>query len=155
MIERCLPTVHAVERRTTMSARWRRLWWLLGLAGLLAACADAVSRSAELTVPIASFASVAGTWEGSWNYTPDRDVDLLRLTIREDGSFDAESYRVIGAFKVSGTLALADGKAVFRGERGGSASATLVVRDSARWLDIEALTSRGIRTTAKLERVQP
>jgi hypothetical protein len=135
-------------------ARWIRLWSLLVLAGLLTACADALSRTAELTVPIGNFSSVAGTWEGSWSYTPDRDVDWLRLTIRDDGSFEAESYRVIGTFKSSGMLALADGKAVFRGERGGSASATLVVRDSARWLDIEALTGRGIRTTAKLERVQ-
>jgi hypothetical protein len=137
-----------------MGARWVRPWLLLGLVGLLAACADAVSRSAELTVPIASFASVAGTWEGSWSSTPDREADWLRLTIREDGSFDAESYRVIGVFRTSGKLALADGKAVFRGERG-NASATLVVRDSARWLDIEAQTSRGVRTTARLERAPP
>jgi hypothetical protein len=155
MIGRCLSTAPDVERRVTMGARWVRPWLILGLAGLLTACADAMSRSAELSVPIASFASVAGTWEGSWNYTPDRDVDWLRLTIREDGSFDAESYRIIGSFKASGMLVLADGKVVFHGERGGSASATLMVRDSARWLDIEALTGRGIRTTAKLERVHP
>jgi hypothetical protein len=135
-------------------ARWIRLWSLLVLAGLLTACAGTLSRSAELTVPIASFSSVAGTWEGSWAHTPDRDVDWLRLIIREDGSFEAESFRLIGVFRASGMLTLADGKLVFRGEQGGSASATVVVRDSARWLDIEALTSRGIRTTARLERVR-
>jgi hypothetical protein len=134
--------------------RWIRLWSLGLLAGLLTACAGSVGRSAELTVPIANFSTVAGTWEGSWSSTPDREADWLRLTIREDGSFDAESYRVIGVFKASGKLALADGKALFRGERG-EASATLVVRDSSRWLDIEARTGRGVRTTARLERAHP
>jgi hypothetical protein len=132
-------------------ARAVRGWSLILLAGWLVACASETSRAPAVTVPITDFKSVAGVWEGAWEGPTDRtDSDWLKLTIRPDGRWEAESFRMIGVFRSSGQLTLSGGMITFQGERGGTGSASLVESGDKRWLNLQAVTSRGIHVTARM-----
>ena len=122
----------------------------MAVVGVLVSCANILGLPPARPVSITDFKSAAGVWEGGWDDAADRDSDSLRLTISEDGRFEAESVRILAAFKASGQLTLAGGKLTFQGERGGIATATLFQNGSQRWLQIEVITKKGVRTTARL-----
>jgi hypothetical protein len=99
-------------------ARAVRGWSLVLLTGWLVACATETSRAPAVTVPITDFKSVAGVWEGAWEGPTDRtDSDWLKLTIRPDGRWEAESFRMIGVFRSSGQLTLTAARAARHSSR--------------------------------------
>lgn len=118
---------------------------LIAAAALwLVACASAPGgASGWTTVPIADFKSVAGKWEGPLTRAHGPKDDWLELTIRDDGSYEAVSARVIGVMRGTGRFTLADGKLVAQGERG-SAVAALATRGAERRLDVSMKNREGV-----------
>jgi hypothetical protein len=118
---------------------------LIAAAALwLAGCASAPSgASGWTTVPIADFKSVAGKWEGPLTRGHGPKDDWLELTIRDDGSYEAVSSRVIGVMRGTGRFTIADGRLVAQGERG-SAVAALATRGAERRLDVNMKNREGL-----------
>jgi hypothetical protein len=120
-----------------------RLAVLLLATGLVVACATP-RRPAWTPVPIPNLASVSGKWAGVLLRDPtDRRDDWLELTIAPDGSFQAKSYRLIGAMTGSGQFTLADGKLNAKSPRA-TTTGTLYEAEGQRMLRIEAVTPEGL-----------
>ena len=101
-------------------------------------------------VSVSAFKSAAGKWAGILKATPrlKRD-DWVRLTIRDDGSYDFVSVRTIGIFQGQGTFTLIDGKLSAETERG-STIATLYEEGGRRMLKVEWATKDGVQYSADL-----
>ena len=68
-------------------------------------------------VAVSDIKSVIGTWEGIV-YLPGSERDDITLTIRDDGSYDVVSKKILGASRGKGYIVISDGRLVFEGERG-------------------------------------
>jgi hypothetical protein len=116
---------------------------VLALVTLLTACATAPPGAAGWTpVPITSFGTVAGVWEGVLDRDQGRRDDWMEVQIREDGRYLVTSYRTIGVLKGEGTLQLKDGSLAFQGERG-SGTLALLTRGAARRLELRHTSRQG------------
>lgn len=83
-------------------------------AGLIAGNVYAADK------PIKSFADVKGTWTGTAT-GPRGGSDKVTVTIKEDGTYSASSWDLMGG----GKLKLADGKMMWQGSGGNTGSAVL------------------------------
>jgi hypothetical protein len=101
------------------------------------------------TVPIADFRAVAGKWEGTVTRAHGPKDDWLELTIRDDGSYEVVSTRLIGVMRGTGRFTLADGKLVTQGERG-SATLALATRGPERRLDMMMRNREGVDLASTL-----
>jgi hypothetical protein len=68
-------------------------------------------------VAVSDVKSVSGTWEGIV-YLPGSERNDVTLTIRDDGSFDVVSKRLLGASRGTGRIVISDGRLVVEGARG-------------------------------------
>ena len=140
---------------------WQRRmarWWWLGMALAVAACAsEGGGGSARSRVPVTDLKTVVGEWDGllsGLSTIPSRDQDLVDVTIREDGTYEAKAVRSVGVFQGRGTIELRDGTLVFRGQSGASGTGQLFATDGRRILEIEASTADGRRVTARLSPIR-
>jgi hypothetical protein len=72
-------------------------------------------------VAVSDVNSVSGTWEGIVYLPPSQpgsERNDVTLTIRDDGSFDVVSKKILGASRGKGHIVISDGRLVFEGERG-------------------------------------
>lgn len=72
-------------------------------------------------VAVADIKSVSGTWEGIVylpRFQPGSEQNDVTLTIRDDGSFDVVSKKILGASRGKGHIVISDGRLVLEGERG-------------------------------------
>jgi len=101
-------------------------------------------------VPIASFQSIAGKWEGLMSRDPPTPrEDWVRLYVWEDGDYEFASYREQGVFKGKGKMMLSGGQAMDRTPDGG-ATLTLFIDDGKRILRAVGVTKNGLEYTAYL-----
>ena len=98
---------------------------IVGLSFSLAGCAG-IGRVTPLVV--SDVQSVSGTWEGVV-YLSGSERDDVRLTIRDDGSYDVVSKTNLGVTTGKGHIVIHDGYLVIEGERGRGAGR--VVRNPA------------------------
>ncbi|HET7874286.1 MAG TPA: hypothetical protein VFN71_02075 [Methylomirabilota bacterium] len=123
-------------------ARWPFLGTLIAVAAAFAACAGVgpYATPAWPVVPISDIKSVAGRWEGLIQREPggERD-DFIQVTIKDDGTYQAAAYRVIGALERTGKLSLQSGKLTASTDTG-SATYTLYAGGGRRILRVEGGT---------------
>ena len=135
--------------------QWRMArWWWLGMALAVAACAsEGGGGSTRSRVPVTDLKAVAGTWDGllsGLSTRPSSDEDLVDVTIRDDGTYEAKAFRSVGVFQGRGTIELRQGALVFRGQSGATGTGQLFATDGRQVLEIEATTADGRRVTARL-----
>ena len=87
---------------------------IVGFAVSLVGCAN---LGPVTPVAVSDVKSVSGTWKGIV-YMPGSERDEVTLTIRDDGSYDAVSKKILGASRGKGYIFISDGRLVFEGERG-------------------------------------
>jgi hypothetical protein len=74
-------------------------------------------------VAITDLKALAGKWEGlgqgPWagSILGGHSADWVELTIRDDGSYEARSYREIGVYRSAGTLTLSDNVVRWKSDR--------------------------------------
>jgi hypothetical protein len=79
--------------------------------------------SAAAPLAITDLKSLVGTWEGlgqgpsSGSVLGGHTADWVELTIKEDGTYEARSYREIGVFRGTGRLTLSDNVVHWRSDR--------------------------------------
>jgi hypothetical protein len=91
---------------------------IVGFASSLAGCAN---LGPVTPVAVSDVTSVSGTWEGIVylpRSQPGSERNDVTLTIRDDGSFDVVSQKILGASRGKGHIVIGDGRLVFEGERG-------------------------------------
>jgi len=136
-----------------MTMRWevRRLAALVVAALALSACAGSGSvPQGAAQVPIRDFRQVAGKWDGNaTGLTTGSDIQVFRLTIGEDGKYQAGTAQMMGVYAGSGTLALQDGRLTTQGEDG-TATYTLYESDGKRVLRLEGTVKPGRPVSANL-----
>ena len=123
-----------------------------GISGFIGcALVEPLPPSPSTPVSVATFESVAGKWAGILKATPpSRQDDWMTLTIRDDGSYDFVSVRMIGIFHGNGTLTLVDGKLRAETERGWG-MVTLYEEGGGRILKLEGATKDGTQYSANLD----
>ena len=121
----------------------------------LSACASQTAAPAASPVPVTDFKMVAGRWQGLLTgLASGRDEgDTVRLTIRDDGSYEFGVYRTIGALTGKGTFTLQDGKLRMQGERGQAVYA-LYEGNGRQYLRAEGELSSGMPLSAEFRRAQ-
>ena len=87
---------------------------IVGLSVSLVGCAN---LGPVTPVAVSNVTSVSGTWEGIV-YLPGSERDEVTLTIRDDGSFDVVSKKILGAPRGKGHIVISAGRLVIEGERG-------------------------------------
>jgi hypothetical protein len=87
---------------------------IVGLSVSLVGCAN---LGPVTPVAVSDVPSVRGTWAGIV-YLPGSERDEVTLTIRDDGSFDVVSKKILGASRGTGHIVISDGRLVIEGERG-------------------------------------
>jgi hypothetical protein len=87
---------------------------IVGLSVSLVGCAN---LGPVTPVAVANVTSVSGTWEGIV-YLPGSERDEVTLTIRDDGSFDVVSKKILGASRGTGHIVISDGRLLLEGARG-------------------------------------
>jgi hypothetical protein len=91
---------------------------VVGFASSLVGCAN---LGPVTPVAVSDVNSVSGTWEGIVylpRSEPGSERNDVTLTIRDDGSFDVVSKKILGASRGKGHIVISDGRLVFEGERG-------------------------------------
>jgi hypothetical protein len=91
---------------------------IVGFSVSLVGCA---SIGPVTPVAVSDVNSVSGTWEGIVylpRSQPGSERNDVTLTIRDDGSFDVVSKKILGASRGKGHIVISDGRLVFEGERG-------------------------------------
>ena len=89
---------------------------------------------------------VAGIWEGTTWMVPRsmREQNWGKVKIEEDGTYEFQTFRNIGAWKGKGTLKLENGKLVGPpSEEGGTLRLTLHTSGDKRMLKIESTNKEG------------
>jgi len=141
--------------REGLMSRMVRLFRLgmLLVATLVVVACGSLESSPEVQwvqVPIADFKSVAGKWDGTMISAPrSRDDDWIRVLIREDGTYEFASYRMIGVFHGNGVLTLKDGRVTTTTERG-TATCTLYSANDRRRLRAHGVNQQGLEYSADL-----
>ena len=87
---------------------------IVGFSVSLVGCAN---LGPVTPVAVSDVKSVSGTWEGIV-YLPGSERDEVTLTIRDDGSYDVVSKKILGASRGKGRIVISDGRLVLEGERG-------------------------------------
>ena len=87
---------------------------IVGLSVSLVGCAN---LGRVTPVAVSNVTSVSGTWEGIV-YLPGSERDEVTLTIRDDGSFDVVSKKILGASRGKGHIVISDGRLLLEGARG-------------------------------------
>jgi hypothetical protein len=103
---------------------------IVGLSLSLVGCAN---LGPVTPVAVSDVNSVSGTWEGIVylpRSEPGSERNDVALTIRDDGSFDVVSKKLLGASRGTGRIVISDGRLVFEGARGLRGVGT-VLRNSA------------------------
>ena len=130
----------------------RSLWTVLaatvviGFAASLIGCASA---GPQTPIAVSDIKSVAGTWEGVL-YTRGFEPDHVKLTIREDGTYDVVSRQPIGGSHGRGTVTISQGRLVFQGEKGRGVGTLLTSPGGDRVMNVEATLSDNTLLSAKL-----
>ena len=90
---------------------------IIGLGISLIGCAN---LGPVTPVAVSDVTSVSGTWEGIvyLPVMPGSERNDVTLTIRDDGSFDVVSKKILGASHGTGRIVISDGRLVFEGARG-------------------------------------
>ena len=91
---------------------------IVGFSVSLVGCA---SIGPVTPVAVSDVNSVSGTWEGIVylpRSQPGSERNDVTLTIRDDGSFDVVSKKLLGASRGTGRIVISDGRLVFEGARG-------------------------------------
>jgi hypothetical protein len=126
-------------------------WWVwMAVALVLGACATTETSSPPTLVPVTDVKSLAGRWEGLLLGLPGGShQDFVEVVIREDGTYQARTYRTIGVLMGRGTIEARDGALVLRGERaiGGG---RLYLDRGRHMLEISATDDAGRPVTARL-----
>ena len=87
---------------------------IVGFSVSLVGCAN---LGPVTPVAVSDVKSVSGTWEGIV-YLPGSERTDVTLTIRDDGSYDVVSKKILGASRGKGRIVISDGRLVLEGERG-------------------------------------
>jgi hypothetical protein len=87
---------------------------IVGFSVSLVGCAN---LGPVTPVAVSDVTSVSGTWEGIV-YLPGSERDEVTLTIRDDGSFDVVSKKILGASRGKGHIVISDGRLVIEDARG-------------------------------------
>jgi hypothetical protein len=87
---------------------------IVGFSVSLVGCAN---LGPVTPVAVSDVKSVSGTWEGIV-YLPGSERVDVTLTIRDDGSYDVVSKKILGASRGKGRIVISDGRLVLEGERG-------------------------------------
>ncbi len=137
-----------------MNKRIRNTWVGLFMCGIvgLSGCAHLFTPSTPVAIP--TFQVVAGEWAGVLHTQPSsRKGDWVTVAIREDGTYQFESTRVIGIFRDQGTFSLSDGK--LRTETNKGETLTTLYEDYGRkMLKVEGKTKDGVSYSANLDPVK-
>jgi hypothetical protein len=91
---------------------------IVGFASSLVGCAH---LGPVTPVAVSDVKSVSGTWEGIVylpRSQPGSERTDVTLTIRDDGSFDVVSKRLLGESRGTGRIVISDGRLVVEGARG-------------------------------------
>ena len=119
---------------------------VVGFAALLVGCA---SFGPLRPVQVSDVKSVAGTWEGTV-YQSGSEPDHVKLTIREDGSYDVASLKTIGASRGKGQIVIREGRLILQGQKGRGVGTLLSSAGGDRVMRIEATLSDNSTLTAEL-----
>ena len=133
--------------------RWPTRVLFLVIALGLAACASSSSTATPSPIAVSDVASLAGRWSGLLEMEGGRDrQDYLEIIIDSNGAYRAASTRQIGLLDVRGTVTVADGRIVFKGERGGQAAGALYTQPppDTRILVVNGTAAEGRRFAARL-----
>ena len=87
---------------------------IVGFSVSLVGCAN---LGPVTPVAVSNVTSVSGTWEGIV-YLPGSERNDVTLTIRDDGSFDVVSKKILGASRGKGHIVISDGRLLLEGARG-------------------------------------
>jgi hypothetical protein len=120
---------------------------IVGFAVSLVGCAN---LGPVTPVAISDVTSVSGTW-GGIVYLPGSERDEVTLTIRDDGSFDVVSKKILGASRGKGHIVISDGRLLLEGA-GGLRGTGTVLRNPAgdALMKIEATLSDNSHLSAQL-----
>ena len=91
---------------------------LVGFSVSLGGCAN---LGPVTPVAVSDINSVRGPWEGIVylpRSEPGSERNDVTLTIRDDGSFDVVSKKLLGASRGTGRIVISDGRLVVEGARG-------------------------------------
>jgi hypothetical protein len=122
---------------------------LLGLAG----CAGQGPTAASTPMAVTDVASVAGKWVGLLEIASGRDrEDYLEVTIEGSGAYRAAAARTIGVMDARGTITVASGRLLIKGESGGQGTAILYTQPppDQRMLVVNGTAADGRPYTARL-----
>lgn len=125
-------------------------WAWIALAVVLAACATTETGSPPTFVPVSDVRTLAGRWEGLLLGLPGgREQDFVEVLIREDGTYQAKTYRTIGVLRGQGSIEAKDGTLILRGERA-TGGGRLYLEKGRRVLEIHVTDDSGRPVTARL-----
>ena len=118
----------------TRSGR-RSVWSVVAIAvivGFASSVVGCANLGAVTPVAVSDVNSVSGTWEGIvyLPVMPGSERNDVTLTIRDDGSYDVVSKKILGASRGKGHIVISDGRLVLEGARGLRGVGT-VLRNSA------------------------
>ena len=130
---------------------------IIALHLIMVACSTPVRKEKPQWQPatIADFKSVAGTWEGLMIRTPRNPTDdWVTIVIRESGSYQFASVRLIGVFGGQGKLTLAEGKLTETSDKGARLTLQLFrdPRSNERMLKADGRDDKGYTYVAELKR---
>ena len=119
----------------------------------LAACASSGATATPGPIAVSDVASLAGRWSGLLEMEGGRDrEDYLEIIIDSNGAYRAASTRQIGLLDIRGTVTVADGRIIFKGERGGQATGSMFSQPppDTRLLIVNGAAAEGRKFAARL-----
>ncbi len=132
-------------------------WKLFALACLWSAglgCAMRQPVSDLKTLPVSSFATIAGDWQGVSQTVPEmRNDAYVMLIIREEGRFNFISNRGEEVLLGTGILTIVDGTVVANGKQG-IAMLTLHTKAGVPLLVIQAALTNGHHHYLEMSRLK-
>ena len=127
---------------------------VVGFASSLAGCAN---LGPVTPVAVSDVTSVSGTWEGIVylpRSQPGSERNDVTLTIRDDGSFDVVSKKILGASRGKGHIVISDGRLVIEGERGRGVGTVLRNRAGDVVMKVDMTLSDNSNLSAQLWRTR-
>lgn len=125
---------------------------VLAICAAVGGCTTAAStpsREPVTSVPITDLKSVAGKWagvgQGPWagSVIGGHTGDWVEFTIRDDGTYEARSYREIGVFRTAGTLTVSDNVVHWKSNRSRGVMYLVADRDGKRVLKLKGELANG------------
>ena len=120
--------------------------FVVGFAVTLVGCA---SLGPVTPVAVSDIKTVAGTWRGTL-YQSGLAPDQVKLTIREDGSYDVVSTLPVGTSRGHGKIVISDGRLIFEGEKGRGVGTLRKNAAGALVLDVDATLTDNSIVSARL-----